>query len=176
MSDNEVMKNASDDEDNFNPRAHKRLLAGVSNLQPNQLIYKATRNEPSLKRDEFHLIKPTSTDEDIHTKSKVSNQVNVLDLINVLDKTNKHLDLGKSLRKTVNKKKVLPKPLEKPAAEKLQRSINYEKAKIKLDRWDAIVAKQRSADHLVIFFFFFIPFTTKSILRKFLIQSLIHYL
>lgn len=148
MSDNEFA-HGSDDEDNFNPKAHKRLLAGVSSLNANQFIKKATRNEPALKRDEFHLAKPLAAEDD--TKTKLNNKIDVTDLVNVLDKTNKHLQLGKTLKKTVSKKKILPKPLEKPAAEKLQRAINYEKSKVKLDRWEAIVAKQRSADHLVNF-------------------------
>lgn len=149
MSDTEFTPNLSDGEETVNPKAHKRLLAGVSSLQANQLIRKATRNEPALKRDEFHLAKPTSIDDGVRSKFKSKSKVNVLDLVDVLDKTNKHLQLGKTLKKTISKKKILPKPLEKPAADRLQRAINFEKAKVKLDRWDAIVAKNRSADHLV---------------------------
>lgn len=148
MSDNEADQYDSDGED-FNPSAHKKLLAGVNRLQKSQFIKKASRNEPALKRDEFNLVKPPTID--INTRSKRS-KVDVNDLVNVLDKTNKHLQLGKVLRKTVDEKKVLPVPLEKPAADKLQRAINYEKTKEKLERWDAAVTKNRSADHLVINF------------------------
>lgn len=148
MSDNEKQMYDSDEDGNINAKAHKRLLAGVSSLQKNQFIRKATRDEPAVKRSEFHLVKPSSED-GVKSKAGKKGKVDVDDLINVLDKTNKNLQLGKALKKTADKKKVLPRPLEKPAAEKLQRAINYEKAKEKLDRWDAIVAKNRSSDHLV---------------------------
>lgn len=133
--------------EDYDPKAHKKLLAGVSSLHKGQFIKKTTRDEPTLKRDEFNLVKPATDD----GPSKKAAKVNVNDLVNVLDKTSKHLQLGKALKKTVDKKKVLPVPLEKPAAEKLQRAINYEKTKEKLERWDAVVAKNRSADHLVSF-------------------------
>lgn len=145
MSDNEADQYESDGDD-FNPNAHKKLLAGVNKLQKSQFIKKAIRDEPTLKRNEFNLVKPSAADSDAPSKK---GQVDVNDLVSVLDKTNKHLQLGKVLRKTADKKKVLPVPLQKPAAEKLQRAINYEKAKEKLEKWDAVVAKNRSADHLV---------------------------
>lgn len=145
MSDNEAEQYGSDGDD-FNPKAHKKLLAGVNSLQKSQFIKKAIRDEPTLKRNEFNLVKASSGDSDIPSRK---GKVDVNDLVNVLDKTNKHLQLGKVLRKTADKKKVLPVPLQKPAAEKLQRAINYEKTKEKLERWDAVVAKNRSADHLV---------------------------
>lgn len=145
MSHNEDDQYASDG-DEFNPNAHKKLLAGVNRLQKSQFIKTASRNEQALKRDEFNLVKPTADDADSQSKR---DKVDVSDLLSVLDKTNKHLKLGKVLRKTVDKKKVLPVPLQKPSADKLQRAINYEKVKEKLERWDAVVAKNRSADHLV---------------------------
>lgn len=144
MSDSDVDQYESDGGD-VNPRAHKKLLAGVSSLHKNQFIKQPTRDEPALQRNEFSLVKVTNS-ENVSCKKA---QVDLNDLVNVLDKTNKHLQLGKALRKTSDKKKVLPVPLLKPAAEKLQRAINYEKAKEKLERWDAVVAKTRSSDHLV---------------------------
>lgn len=135
----------SSDGEDFNPKAHKKLLVGVASLKKGQFIKKATRDDPVLNRNEFTLVK-LSTDTDKPTKKA---KVDVNDLVNVLDKTSKHLQLGKALKKTADKKKILPVPLQKPAAEKLQRAINYEKAKEKLERWDAVVAKNKSADHLV---------------------------
>lgn len=149
MFDTDNKLNESDEED-VQPKAHKRLLNGLNSLQASQFIRKATRNEPTLKRSEFHLFKPeTPLDAETISKTSKKTKVDIQDLVNVFDKTNKHLQLGKSLLKTSNKKKILPKPLEKPAAEKLQRAINYEKAKVKLDRWDAIVTRNQATDHLV---------------------------
>lgn len=145
MSDNESDSVESVVEEDINPKAHKRLVDGVSNLHTNQFIKKPTRNEPAIKRSEFHLVKPSTED----SETKRSAKVDVSDLVNVLDKTSKHLQLSKALAKTIDDRKVLPKRLETPTADKLQRAINYEKTKDKLTRWDAIVMKNRSADHLV---------------------------
>lgn len=143
MSDEENVDFESAENETINRKAHKRLLAGVNNLHTIQHIRKATRNETTIKRNEFNLIKSNKE----HGESR--DKVDVNDLMNVLDKTTKHLDIGKKLKKTAKKKKVLPRPLEKPSADKLQRIINYEKTKENLMRWDAIVAKQKTADHLV---------------------------
>lgn len=145
MSDSEIHPTEYAEDDEIHQKAHKRLLAGVSSLHTTQFIKKAIRDEAAAKRSEFHLVKSSTTTADRPKNDKI----NVSDLLNVLDRTSKHLDIGKKLKKTTIKKKVLPKPLEKPAAERLQRAINYEKTKEKLLRWDAIVAKQKSADHLV---------------------------
>lgn len=149
MSDNESNNYGSDGETEVDPRAHKRLLAGVNSLRTTQFIKKATRSEPSLKRDEFHLLKPGKSEETKSTKIRRKTEINIEDLAKVFDKSNKQLQLGKAIRKTAVQKNVLPKPLEKPASEKLQRVINYEKAVEKLDEWDSIVARNQSTDHMV---------------------------
>lgn len=136
--------NSDYEEEKINPKVHKRFLNDVTSLQKSQFISKATRNEPALKRNEFSLAKPSERVKDT--------KVNVHDLAKILDKTSKHLNLSKQLKKTIKEKKVLPKPLEKIAADKLQRVINYEKAVDKLDRWDAVVSQNRSTDHVVSIF------------------------
>lgn len=146
MSDSEAYPTEYVEDDEIHQKSHKRLLEGVNSLHTTQFIRKASRNEAAAKRSEFHLVKSTATTAD---RPNNNDKVNVPDLLNVLDKTSKHLNIGKKLKKTTIQKKVLPRPLEKPAAEKLQRAINYEKTKKKLLRWEAIVSKQKSADHLV---------------------------
>lgn len=153
MFDN-VVDHYESDGDDYNPKAHKKLLTGVSRLQKSQFIKKATRDEPALKRDEFNLVKPSNSDQ----FSLIKGKIDVNDLVNVLDKTNKRAQLGKVLKNTTKKKKVLPIPLQKPASEKLKRAINYVKIKEKLERWDAVVAKNRTADHLVTFYFYIFAF------------------
>lgn len=144
MSDNE---NASDNDD-INPKAHRMLVDNVARLHNAKHTRKATRTEPAIKRSEFHLAK-SSTE---HPRTKREAKVNVSDLVDVLDKTNKHVTIGKTLKKVERKKKLLKKPLERPAAERLKRAIGYEKTKEQLLRWDAIVAKNKSSDHLVCVF------------------------
>lgn len=145
MSDDERSNGDVSDTEPINSRAHKKLLDGVARMHTSQHIRKASRSEPAIKRSEFHLAKSSVADSVARRQAKV----NVSDLLGVLDKTSKHVQIGKALKKVSNKKNVLNKPLEKPAAEKLKRAINYEKTKEKLERWDAIVATNRSTDHIV---------------------------
>lgn len=141
--DNLTADNSDYEDEKINPEVHKRFLNDVTSLQRSQFIKKASRNEPALKRTEFSLAKPVERIKDT--------KVNVHDLAQILDKTSKNLNLSKQLKKTIKEKNVLPKPLEKIGADKVQRVINYEKAVDKLDRWDAIVAQNKSSDHVVSF-------------------------
>lgn len=134
----------SDDQEDFDPKKHKQLLQSISRLGKNQYIQKPSRSEPVLKQDEFHLSKSGKISQ-VKVKDTA---VSVNDLVKILNKTN-HLDVGKELKTTQWSKKVLPKPLEKPVADRLQRKIGYEKTKFKLRKWDPVVAKNRQSDHQV---------------------------
>lgn len=133
-------ENQSGGEEEVDPAAHKQLLRSIGQLSRNQHIRKPTRSEPALARDEFHLVKPLSTD--VQT-------VSMGDVVNLLRKTSKHIDAGKQLSKTQHQKKILQKPLEKPVAERIQRTIGYEKVKKDLSRWDAVVERNRVAEQQV---------------------------
>ncbi|KAH8372262.1 hypothetical protein KR093_010848 [Drosophila rubida] len=129
----------SDDEEQYNPKSHKKLLQAISNLGNVQHIRKSTRDERQLQQDEFQLVKRNNTSE------HAARAVGVSDLVQIL-RTSKHVETGKKLKNVHSSKKVLEKPLEKPAADRIKRKIGYEGVKKKLGRWDAIVAKQRSAE------------------------------
>ncbi|KAI8121951.1 hypothetical protein FF38_05716 [Lucilia cuprina] len=129
----------SDDEEQVNTKSHKQLLQAISSLGKTQHIRKSTRDEPKLQQDEFQLVKAAPA-------TKKSQPVGVNDIVQVLKGTKKHLNAGKQLKTVVNTKKVLEKPLEKPAAERIKRTIGYENVKKKLAKWDAVVAKNRSAE------------------------------
>ena len=144
MSD--IDENVQSDEE-YNPKAHKQLLQSVNQLGKTQYIKKPTRSEPALAHDEFHLVK--SAKDSVAQISDTT--VSVGDLVKVLNKTKKHINVGKELRNTQVNRKVLPKPLERPVAERIQRTIGYEKTVKDLGRWDAVVAQNRSSDHQVRF-------------------------
>ncbi|XP_037816007.1 U3 small nucleolar RNA-associated protein 14 homolog A [Lucilia sericata] len=129
----------SDDEEQVNTKSHKQLLQAISSLGKTQHIRKSTRDEPKLQQDEFQLVKAAAV-------AKKSQPVGVNDIVQVLKGTKKHLNAGKELKTVVTTKKVLDKPLEKPAAERIKRTIGYENVKKKLAKWDAVVAKNRSAE------------------------------
>jgi len=73
-------------------------------------VKKAERSEPSLEVSEYHLVKSGVTNKDtIHVK----------DLIKSLERKGDQSNLTKKLRYIQQKNKVLSKPLEKPAAERV---------------------------------------------------------
>lgn len=74
---------------------------------------KAERSEPSLEVSEYHLVKSGVTDKNaIHTR----------DLIKLLERKGDQSNIIKKLRYIQQKNKVLPKPLEKPVAERVNLS------------------------------------------------------
>lgn len=154
MSDNSEVN--SDTE--IDVKAHKRLLDSIEGMQKTQHIQKPKRNESSHKKSEFNLVKSffKNADDDDETKSNkklkqlAPGKVSLIDLIDVLKKKKSNKLIGKQLKTIVKRTKLLKKPLEKPAAERIERSIGYEKTKSQLDRWNAIVTKNRATDHLVI--------------------------
>lgn len=149
------------DEEAINSVAHKRMLKVIGNLSTNQHIAKYVRNEKKLEQGEFNLSKGVEIHASIEhdnyqlpglqrTESKKRQPaVAIKDIINVLNRTEKHSKTGKRLKDINTTKKVLQKPLEKTVADRIKRSIGYERLQSKLKRWDAIVAKNRSTDQQV---------------------------
>ncbi|XP_055372474.1 U3 small nucleolar RNA-associated protein 14 homolog B [Condylostylus longicornis] len=135
----------SDDNEEVDPNNHNNLLQSISRLGVNQHIKEPTRTEPSLKVDEFHLSKTRSISQ---VKIK-DNIVLVDDLVKILNKDKSNAKVTKELKAAHWGTKVLPKPLEKPAADRLERTIGYDRLKSKLKKWNAVVAKNRQSDHQV---------------------------
>ncbi|XP_011186685.2 U3 small nucleolar RNA-associated protein 14 homolog C [Zeugodacus cucurbitae] len=129
----------SDEEEQFNPKAHKKLLQGISSLGKAQHIRKTTRNEPIRQQDEFQLVKPGD-------ESATRYPVGLHDIVKVLQTTKRHLDAGKQLKIVQSSKKLLDKPLEKPQADRVKRGLGYDKTKKNLERWDAVVSQNRNAE------------------------------
>jgi len=73
-------------------------------------VKKAERSEPSLEVSEYHLVKSGVTNKDA---------VCIRDLIKSLERKGDQSNITKKLRYIQQKNKVLPKPLEKPAAERV---------------------------------------------------------
>lgn len=140
------------DEDVHDVKSHKKLLEGIDRLNKIQRIRKPTRNEPAIKTSEFHLSKEkrcSGSDNNKAKLTKLKGKVGYLDLAQVLRKTTNHISIGKELNKIKRTNKTLKKPLEKPEAERIQRSIGYDNTKTSLGRWDAVVTKNRASEHLV---------------------------
>lgn len=73
-------------------------------------VKKAERSEPSIQVSEYHLVKSGVTDKD---------SVRIQDLVKSLGRRKDQNNISKKLRYIQKKSRVLPKPLEKPAAERV---------------------------------------------------------
>lgn len=112
---------------------HDRLLSAVTKLDKTQHITVPTRNEPTNTNSEFNLIKR-------------SNKLNLKNVVKVLEETPQNLKISRKLTESQNHSKILPKPIEKPQAERIKRSTGYEQTKHKIGRWDPVVARNRTVD------------------------------
>ncbi|KAJ8943531.1 hypothetical protein NQ318_023042, partial [Aromia moschata] len=135
----------SDESDNYefsdgdiDEKKHSKLVEDVLNLNKIQNLKKPSRTEPTLQISEFNLVKSV-------TGNKGSVHLN--ELTKVL-KGRKKEEILKKVQSTNKKNKPLPTPLEKPQAERIRRFINYEKSRLQLDRWEALVTANRSAAQL----------------------------
>lgn len=72
---------------------------------------KAERSEPTLEVSEFHLVKSGICDR---------NAVYIHDLAKTLGQKSHHHEITKNLQAIKRKVQVLPKPLEKPAADRVR--------------------------------------------------------
>ncbi|EDV40181.1 uncharacterized protein Dana_GF24082 [Drosophila ananassae] len=132
----------SDDEETYDSRAHQRLLQAIGSLGKGQHIQKSTRDERQSRQDEFQLVKSVPVTEAEHGPRSVG----LNDLVQILRTSTKHSQTGKKLKNVQSTRKLLQKPLEKPQADRIKRTIGYEGVTKKLGRWDAVVAQQRSAE------------------------------
>lgn len=135
----------SDDDDNGGDTvAHKRLVTALSQLHRGQHIKVPTRTEISERRGEFDLVKSHADDVIKPLEAKVT----LSGLVESLNKSKKHAGITKELTKLQKTSKKLAKPLEKPVAERLVRSLAYEKAVSELDRWETVVEKSKVEETL----------------------------
>ncbi|KAK0173193.1 hypothetical protein PV328_006429 [Microctonus aethiopoides] len=124
------------DDDNEISQKHSQLLQDIAKLDRGQKIKKPERSEPTLQVSEFHLVKSGIADNDA---------VCVDELVKTLRGKAHHKDINKKFNITKKQAAVLPKPLEKPAAEKVKRAVGFENTTKELAKWDAIITRNRIA-------------------------------
>lgn len=127
------------DED-FDDDKHEKLLDKILSINKAQQLKNASRTEPTLQISEFDLAKS------ITGKTGV---INVGDLTNVLQKKKTHADIKKRVENTNKITSTLPKPLEKPVADQINRTVAYEKTRLELDRWEPIITANRVSTDLL---------------------------
>ncbi|RZC42217.1 U3 small nucleolar RNA-associated protein 14 A, partial [Asbolus verrucosus] len=118
---------------------HDKLVEKVLSLNKTQHLKKPSRTEPSLHISEFDLVKSI-------TGEKGSVQIN--ELTKVLKNRKSRVKIGEGVKKVHKSSHTLPKPLEKPQADRIRRSVAYEKARLELDRWEAVVTSNRVSTNL----------------------------
>lgn len=124
----------SDDE--INKKQHAKLLDDVLLLDQRRIVKKAARTEPTTHVSEFNLVQSSSR-----------NTIDVSDLTKSLKEKYKHVDISNKVKKA-QKARILHKPLEKPQAERIRRSVGFTKSKDELAKWNSIVEKNRVASQL----------------------------
>lgn len=130
----------SDSDDDGGDEEHKRLLAAISKLDKRKRLAPSERKEPSLQVSEFHLSKGDDS---------LESTVHLRHLAKSLNADTNQVDIIRKLRTTENKAKTLPKPLEKPTAEKIKREVSFKNVQKQLNKWDPVVIKNRVSDDLV---------------------------
>ncbi|XP_026496030.1 U3 small nucleolar RNA-associated protein 14 homolog A [Vanessa tameamea] len=123
-----------DDEDfDFVASEHDRMVSAITKLDKTQHITEPTRSEPTSLNSEFNLIKKP-------------NVLKLKNVVKVLEDTAHNVQISKKLKESQKVSRVLPKPLEKPQAERIKRATGYEQTKNKVARWDPVVARNRTVD------------------------------
>ncbi|KAJ1521419.1 hypothetical protein ONE63_003091 [Megalurothrips usitatus] len=127
-----------DSDDEGGDEEHKRLLSAISKLDKRKRVLPSERKEPSLQVSEFHLTKESSD----------QNTVHLGELAKSLRLKSSHVEIARNLKAAQKKAKTLPRPLEKPAAERIRRGVGYDNVKEQVTKWDPVVFRQRVSDNL----------------------------
>ncbi|XP_043685479.1 U3 small nucleolar RNA-associated protein 14 homolog B [Vespula pensylvanica] len=160
MSDSEI----DYDSDQKVSDSHSKLLQAVAQLDKGQRVKKPERTEPTLEVSEFHLVKSGISDKDA---------ISVQNLVKLLGNKGHHTEISKRFKAAQKKTKVLPKPLEKPFADRIKRVVGFEKTKQEVKKWNGIISYNRTAEKV------YFPLKqlssqvepTKQFVKKFKLQS-----
>ncbi|XP_043493693.1 U3 small nucleolar RNA-associated protein 14 homolog A isoform X1 [Polistes fuscatus] len=117
--------------------SHSKLLEAVAQLDKGQRVKKPERTEPTLEVSEFHLVKSGISDK---------NAVSVKNLVRSLGNKGYQTELSKKFNAVQKKTKVLPKPLEKPSADRIKRAVGFEKTQKEVSKWNGVISHNRVAE------------------------------
>lgn len=120
-------------------RKHDQLIENVISLSKPLRIKKPSRTEPTVKISEYDLVRSIAGNK---------STVHVHELAGLLKHRSKLVELSKKIKKIEKKGKTLPKPLEKPQAEKIRRAVGYEKSRQELDKWEPVITSNRASVNL----------------------------
>ncbi|XP_015185215.1 PREDICTED: U3 small nucleolar RNA-associated protein 14 homolog A [Polistes dominula] len=145
-------------------KSHSKLLEAVAQLDKGQRVKKPERTEPTLEVSEFHLVKSGISDK---------NAVSVQNLVKSLGTKGYQTEISKKFNAVQKKTKVLPKPLEKPSADRIKRVVGFEKTQKEVSKWNGIISRNRVAEKV-----YFplnklptVPDSTTKFVKRFSMQS-----
>ncbi|XP_044759823.1 U3 small nucleolar RNA-associated protein 14 homolog A [Coccinella septempunctata] len=127
-------------DDDFDDKKHEKLLDKILTINKTQQLKKASRTEPALQISEFDLAKSITGKKGV---------IHVGDLTSILQKKKTHVAIKKKVDNTSKITTTLPKPLEKPLANQINRTVAYEKTRLELDRWEPIITANRVSTDLL---------------------------
>lgn len=132
----DTFSETSDPEDDAK---HEQFIENVVGLFKPLRIKKPSRTEPTVAVSEYDLVRSITGNK---------GTVHIRDLAALLQHKSKLVELGKKIKTTEKKKKTLPKPLEKPQADRIKRAVGYEKTRQELDKWEPVITSNRAAINL----------------------------
>lgn len=132
--DSDVSENYEDLYDEADAAKHEKLVEKVLRLNKTQHLKKPSRTEPTLQISEFNLVKSITGEK---------GSVQLTDLTKSLKRRKSRIKIGENVNKVQRQCQTLPKPLEKPQANRIRRGVAYEKTRLQLDRWEATVTANR---------------------------------
>ncbi|XP_066250018.1 U3 small nucleolar RNA-associated protein 14 homolog A [Euwallacea similis] len=127
-----------DEDEGVDDTKHDKIVENILHLNKSEHLKKPSRTEPSLQISEFNLVKSVSGGHDL---------IDIENLTKALSSRKRHLDITKRIEATKKRTHTLPKPLEKPQSQRIQRSVGYEKNRFLFDRWEAFVTSNRATAH-----------------------------
>nr|XP_022900415.1 U3 small nucleolar RNA-associated protein 14 homolog A [Onthophagus taurus] len=128
-----------DSDEDVDIKQHSKLLENLVSLDSKQPVKKPTRTEPTTQISEYNLVKSITGNKDT---------VKLYELTKPLKARATHVKITKDVKKSDKKTKTLEKPLEKPQAEKVRRTVGYEKGKEEISRWEPVVTSHRASTYL----------------------------
>lgn len=134
---------SDDDYENFFENGdevkHEKLVEKVLKLNKTQQLKKPSRTEPTSQISEFNLVKSIAGPK---------GSVKLNDLAKVFKHKKSHVKIGDKLNRVRKNAQTLPKPLEKPQANKIRRTVAYKTTKKQLNRWEPVVTSNRVSTNL----------------------------
>ncbi|XP_078001379.1 U3 small nucleolar RNA-associated protein 14 homolog A-like isoform X2 [Glandiceps talaboti] len=135
-ADGDTDSSSEEDGDEDEDIKDKQLLNAIGALDGR--TKKRARSEPSQEVSVYNL----------NTSAVTGKKVRIHELLGTLKSTTSHGELKKQLQKIQKKNKRVETPLPQVQADRIERSLAYEKTTKAISKWEHVVQTNRRAEHL----------------------------